>query len=49
MDYLKKDGKTNRSEVVSKDTPGGKRAELSFRVLETSEGPEGTRSLVRSG
>ncbi|MFQ7288483.1 MAG: RluA family pseudouridine synthase [Lacrimispora saccharolytica] len=47
VDYLKKDGKTNRSEVVSKDTPGAKRAELSFRVLETSQGPEGTRSLVQ--
>jgi len=47
VDYLKKDGGTNRSEVVGKDTPGAKRAELSYRVLETSKGPEGIRSLVR--
>lgn len=35
--FLKKDGKNNRSEVVSENTPGAKRAELSYRVLEKKE------------
>lgn len=33
-DYLKKDGKMNRSRVVDKNTAGAKRAELEYRVLE---------------
>lgn len=38
FDYLLKDGKTNCSAVVSKDTPGAKLAELSYHTLaETAE------------
>lgn len=33
-DYLKKDGKTNTSSVVSAGTPGAKKALLSYEVLE---------------
>lgn len=33
-DYLKKDGKTNTSSVVAPGTPGGKKARLSYEVLE---------------
>lgn len=47
VDYLKKDGRTNRSEVATKDTPGAKRAELSYRILETFGGPEEEYSLVQ--
>lgn len=47
VDYLKKDGRTNRSEVATKDTPGAKQAELSYRILETFGGPEEEYSLVQ--
>lgn len=33
-DFLKKDGRTNTSAVVTKDTAGGKRARLSYEVLD---------------
>lgn len=33
VDYLAKDGRTNRSEVVQQDHPDAKRAELTFSVL----------------
>lgn len=33
-DYLKKDGKTNTSAVVTSDTAGGKKARLSYRILQ---------------
>ncbi len=33
VDYLAKDGRTNRSEVVQQDHPDAKRAELAFSVL----------------
>ena len=33
-DYLKKDGTTNMSCAVKRDTPGSKKARLSYRVLE---------------
>ena len=36
--YLKKNGKTNLSQVVGEKTPGAKKAELFYRVLETKEG-----------
>jgi 23S rRNA pseudouridine1911/1915/1917 synthase len=36
-DYLIRDGKTNTSKVVSQNTPGAKKAELNYRVLETEE------------
>lgn len=45
VDYLKKDGKTNRSMVVSKDSKEGKRSELQYRVLE--ERQEGTLTEIR--
>jgi 23S rRNA pseudouridine1911/1915/1917 synthase len=34
-DWLKKDGKTNTSQVVSAKTPGAKKAKLSYTLLET--------------
>lgn len=42
VDYLLKDGKSNCSQVVDKDTAGAKRAELNYRVLaeEEAEGEE---------
>ena len=36
-DYLLRDGKTNISKVVSKQTNGAKRAELSYEVLEKND------------
>ena len=41
-DYLLKDGKTNLSKVVTRQTSGAKRAELSYEVLKQSE----TRALL---
>jgi len=38
VNYLVKDGSTNTSRICSKDTPGAKRAELSYRVLDTNPG-----------
>ncbi len=37
VDYLLKDGKSNLSKIVDKGINGAKRAELSYRVLETAE------------
>ena len=42
-DYLFRNGKTNLSTVVPKNTPEAKRAELSYEVLETKNG----RALLR--
>ena len=36
-DYLVKDGRTNTSRICSKNTPGAKKAVLSYKILETSE------------
>ena len=36
-DYLLKDGRTNSSSVVKKDTPGAKEAVLSYKILERKE------------
>ena len=36
-DYLKKDGKTNTSSVVSPGTPGAKKARLSYEVLDETQ------------
>ena len=36
-DYLLKDGRTNTSRICSKNTPGAKKAVLSYEILETSE------------
>ena len=36
-DYLKKDGKTNTSSVVSANTPGAKVARLSYEILDSAE------------
>lgn len=41
--YLLRDGKSNVSSVVPKDTTGAKRAELSYKTVKTME----DRSLVR--
>ena len=38
-----RDGKTNTSSVVSKDTPEAKRAELEYEVVET----DGRRAVLR--
>ena len=45
-DYLVRDGKTNTSRVVSKDTKGAKRAELCYEVLDVFETDEGILSYV---
>lgn len=37
VDYLLKDGRSNYSSVVDKETESSKRAELKYRVLETQE------------
>lgn len=50
MDYLKKDGKTNLSKVVSQKTPGAKAARLSYEVLEKisdERTTSGYRILIR--
>lgn len=49
VDYLRKDGKTNRTEIVDKGTEGGKRAELEYEVVETvtEGGGPGELSLIR--
>lgn len=36
-DYLLKDGRQNLSKVVSEKTPGGKKAELNYRILEQAD------------
>lgn len=36
-DHLKKDGKTNTSFVTAPNTPGSKKAKLSYEVLETAQ------------
>lgn len=46
IDYLKKDGRTNTSAVVDRDTAGAKRAELSYRTLETCTVQGRERSLI---
>lgn len=45
-DYLLKDGKTNTSKVVSKDTKNAKKAELEYEVFDCIETKEGEMSLV---
>lgn len=45
-DYLVRDGKTNTSKVVSKDTKGARRAELDYEVLDVFETDEGILSYV---
>lgn len=42
-DYLLRDGRTNTSAVVESSTPGAKRAELSYEVLE----PKNGRAVLR--
>lgn len=37
VDYLWKDGKSNTSKIVDKQSPGGKVAELSYRIVDTVE------------
>ena len=37
-DYLLRDGRTNTSAVVESSTPGAKRAELSYEILEQKNG-----------
>lgn len=46
VDYLLKDGKNNSSKLVEKGISGAKRAELSYRVLETTEYEGQLLSLV---
>ncbi len=44
-DYLLRDGKTNSSRVVSKDTRGSKRAELEYEILEVKEREDDPQAL----
>ncbi|MCD8083417.1 MAG: RluA family pseudouridine synthase [Clostridiales bacterium] len=47
VDYLLKNGKINRSDIVDKGTAGAKRAELSFRVVDCLvQEPWGTLTLA---
>ena len=46
VDYLVKDGKTNTSKLVKKETKGAKRAELEYEVLDVLETDEGILSYV---
>lgn len=46
VDYLLKDSRGNQSKIVDKCITGAKRAELSYRVLETREWEEKEVSLV---
>lgn len=45
-DYLLRDGRTNTSRVVSRDTPGARQASLTYRVLEQEDGSGQEQSLV---
>ena len=49
IDYLVKDGKNNRSEVVTEGSAGARRAELSYQIVETIQDQETEMecSLVR--
>lgn len=46
VDYLLKNGKTNYTHIVDKSVDGAKKAELSYRVLETREEAGGVLTLV---
>ncbi len=48
-DYLLRDGRTNFSRVVSDNTQGAKRAELSYEVLEQKDGRALVRVLLGTG
>ncbi len=48
-DYLLRDGRTNFSRVVSDNTQGAKRAELSYEVLEQKNGRALVRILLGTG
>lgn len=45
-DYLLKDGKTNTSKVVKKGTPGAKKAELDYELIDAIETKEGILSWI---
>ena len=45
IDYLLKDSRANLSHVVSSDTKGAKRAELSYKVMDISTTKENTTSV----
>ena len=43
VDYLLKDGKTNTSKVVKEGTPGSKRSELRYEVIQS----DGEKTLLK--
>lgn len=45
-DYLLKNGKTNRTEVVAKGTPGAKQAVLDYELIDSIETKEGVLTWV---
>lgn len=45
-DYLLKNGKTNTTEVVKKGTPGAKKAELDYELIDSIETKQGTLNWV---
>lgn len=49
VNYLLKNGKGNFSEVVTKETPGSKRAELEYQILNKSDGKGLIRILLKTG
>lgn len=46
IDYMVRDGKTNTSKIVDKNTKGAKRAELNYEVLDVFETDEGILTYV---
>lgn len=47
VDYLKKNGRSNMSYVAEEGEPQAKKAELSYKVIETQEAQEQVHNLVR--
>lgn len=47
VDFLKKDGRANRSAVVGQTEPGAKRAELLYQVLQTDPREQPVQNLVK--
>lgn len=49
VDYLKKDGRTNTSQIVAKETPGAKESRLRYRVLARKDGRSLLEVLLLTG
>ncbi|MCR5271838.1 MAG: RluA family pseudouridine synthase [Lachnospiraceae bacterium] len=49
LDYLLRDGRTNTSKVVGKNTPGAKHAHLSYKVIEAGDDEALVRVFLDTG